>query len=161
MLAYRFPSLAFDATMFSPRMDINDFKKHEPPGARRSRMEPFHGDIVSLKAEGYTDAQIAKWLATNGLDVSREAVRQFIKRHGGKPSPPRSGAPSAPDNVLSHGQAVQGTPMETDSEALQETLEETSPALTKKQQRERMSAQFMELAEKANLARLTNTKESK
>jgi len=40
---------------------------------------PFKEGIFQLKAKGYSDLQIKDWLAINGVDVSRQAVGQFIK----------------------------------------------------------------------------------
>ena len=60
-------------------MDINEFVKRVQPRKKRSRLIPFADQIGQLKAQGYTDLQIRGWLAENGVEVSREAVRKFIK----------------------------------------------------------------------------------
>jgi hypothetical protein len=60
-------------------MDINEFVKRVQPRKKRSRLIPFADQIAQLKAQGYTDLQIRGWLAENGVEVSREAVRKFIK----------------------------------------------------------------------------------
>ena len=61
-------------------MDIEEFEKRVQPSAKRSRLEPFRSQIFELKAKGYADWQIRDWLAENGLEVSRQAVQQFIKK---------------------------------------------------------------------------------
>ena len=61
-------------------MDIEEFEKMMSPSAKRSRLEPFRAQIFALKAKGYADWQIQKWLGTNGLEISRQAVQQFIKK---------------------------------------------------------------------------------
>lgn len=61
-------------------MDIEEFEKRVQPSAKRSRLEPFRSQIFELKAKGYADWQVRDWLAENGLEVSRQAVQQFIKK---------------------------------------------------------------------------------
>ena len=61
-------------------MDIEEFEKRVKPSAKRSRLEPFRSQIFELKAKGYADWQVRDWLAANGLEVSRQAVQQFIKK---------------------------------------------------------------------------------
>ena len=61
-------------------MDIEEFEKRMKPSAKRSRLEPFRSQIFELKAKGYADWQVRDWLAANGLEVSRQAVQQFIKK---------------------------------------------------------------------------------
>ena len=60
-------------------MDINEFVERVQPRKKRSRLIPFANQIGILKTLGYTDLQVRDWLAGNGIDVSREAVRKFIK----------------------------------------------------------------------------------
>ncbi|MFB0827743.1 hypothetical protein ACEU07_20925 [Chromobacterium violaceum] len=60
-------------------MDINEFEKQTPPKAKRSRLEPFRNQIFELKARGYANWQIAEYLKQNGVSVTQEAVRKYIK----------------------------------------------------------------------------------
>ena len=60
-------------------MDIEEFEKQVQPRAKRSRLEPFQAQIFELKAKGYANWQVCEWLAANGLKISQEAVRKFIK----------------------------------------------------------------------------------
>lgn len=62
-------------------MDIEEFVKRTPPRAKRSRLEPFRAQIFELKAKNYADWQIRDWLAENGLDVTRQAVQQYVQKH--------------------------------------------------------------------------------
>lgn len=81
-------------------MDIEEFEKKVEPRAKRSRLEPFQAQIFELKKKGYANWQVCEWLAANGLKVSQEAVRKFIKSREGKPE--RVHAP------VSGGQSTQG-----------------------------------------------------
>lgn len=65
-------------------MDIEEFEKKVEPRAKRSRLEPFQAQIFELKTKGYANWQVCEWLAANGLKVSQEAVRKFIKSREGK-----------------------------------------------------------------------------
>jgi len=80
-------------------MDIEEFEKQVEPRAKRSRLEPFQAQIFELKAKGYANWQVCEWLAANGVKVSQEAVRKFIKSREGKE---RVHAP------VSGGQSTQG-----------------------------------------------------
>lgn len=62
-------------------MDVTEFMQQVEPRQRRSRLLKYKAEIADLKERGYTDQQIRDWLAQNDLDVSREAVRKFIKGH--------------------------------------------------------------------------------
>lgn len=68
-------------------MDIEEFEKRQQPRAKRSRLEPFQAQIFELKAKGYANWQVCQWLEANGLKVSQEAVRKFIKSREGSPAP--------------------------------------------------------------------------
>jgi len=60
-------------------VDIKEFQKKNKPVGRKSRLEPFRAGILELKNHGYANFQIAEWLALNGINVSQQTVRQFIK----------------------------------------------------------------------------------
>jgi hypothetical protein len=60
-------------------MDIEEFERQVKPRAKRSRLEPFQSQILALKGKGYTNWQIRDWLAANGVTVTQESVRKFIK----------------------------------------------------------------------------------
>lgn len=62
-----------------PKMDIEEFENQEQPRAKRSRLDPYQVEIFRLKDKGYANWQVCKWLSSNGLTVSPEAVRKFIK----------------------------------------------------------------------------------
>lgn len=60
-------------------MDIEEFSRNFSPRARGSRLDPFKKEILLLKERGYADWQIRDWLASNGLQVTRQAVQQFSR----------------------------------------------------------------------------------
>lgn len=120
-------------------MDIEEFEKRQQPRAKRSRLEPFQAQIFELKAKGYANWQVAEWLEANGLKVSSEAVRKFIKSRDGSTSPasmpgistppPPSAAPQAP--------APPASP-EADTQSPDDLA-----GLDKKQRRERLADKFL------------------
>jgi glutamyl/glutaminyl-tRNA synthetase len=63
-------------------MDVSEFTARVAPGKKVSKLAPFARQIGELRTKGYTLDQVREWLAQNGLEVSREAVRKFINRHG-------------------------------------------------------------------------------
>lgn len=60
-------------------MDIDEFEKQMQPSAKRSKLEPFQAQIFELKSKGYANWQVCEWLVTNGVKVSQEGLRKFIK----------------------------------------------------------------------------------
>jgi len=65
-------------------MNLDEFSAQVEPKAKRSRLEPYFAEIFDLKTRGYANWQIREFLSRNGVDVTVEAVRKFIKRREGK-----------------------------------------------------------------------------
>lgn len=61
-------------------MDIEEFKKNNPPLAKRSRLHRFRDQILSLRDNGYSYSQIADYLAQNGVPVSSVWLGRFINK---------------------------------------------------------------------------------
>ena len=61
-------------------MDVNEFINETPPKAKRSRLYPFREPILLLNGKDYSNNQIREWLQLNGVEVSQESVRKFIKK---------------------------------------------------------------------------------
>lgn len=68
-------------------MDVKEFEKQMEPKAKRSRLEPFQAQIFELKEKGYANWQICKYLEDNGITISQEGLRKFIKSRDGQPIP--------------------------------------------------------------------------
>lgn len=82
-------------------MDVEDYTRQVKPRKNGSQLLPFKKEIGDLKRMGYSDELIREWLAQNGITVSRENVRKFIKRHlhelnTATPSAQENGTTSAP-----------------------------------------------------------------
>jgi hypothetical protein len=77
-------------------MDINEFEKRMQPRAKRSKLEPFQAQIFELKAKGYANWQVCEWLLENGVKVSQEGLRKFIKSRDGSAPPSMPSANTAP-----------------------------------------------------------------
>jgi len=141
-------------------MDIEEFEKRQQPRAKRSRLEPFQAQIFELKAKGYANWQVCEWLAANGLKISQEGLRKFIKSREGNPSPASMpGANTAPASAAPQVSSAPAAP----------EADESSPAddlagLDKKQKREKLADKFLgnEATPKNSLAnRLIKQEKSK
>ena len=62
-------------------MNVDDYAREVKPHHKRSKLLAFKEQIRALKQKGFSDMQVRDWLAQNGVQVSRENVRKFIKRH--------------------------------------------------------------------------------
>lgn len=47
---------------------------------KRSKLTPFQDDIILLKKNGYTDAQVLEFLAMNGVRVAQSTLNEFVRR---------------------------------------------------------------------------------
>jgi sugar-specific transcriptional regulator TrmB len=61
-------------------MDIEEFVQKHQPGMRASKLDKYAKEIKALKEKKYSDEQIREWLASNGLEISREAIRKYIRK---------------------------------------------------------------------------------
>lgn len=95
-------------------MDINEFEKRMQPRAKRSKLEPFQAQIFELKAKGYANWQVCEWLSENGVKVSQEGLRKFIKRRDGSAPPWAPSANTAPVPEAGEG----STPTDTEGRTL-------------------------------------------
>lgn len=66
-------------------MDIEEFVKKHQPGKRTSQLDKYAKEIQTLKDQKYTHKQIKDWLATNGVEISSEAIRKFFNKLSAKP----------------------------------------------------------------------------
>ncbi|EHM2496170.1 hypothetical protein KD527_004475 [Salmonella enterica subsp. enterica serovar Havana] len=124
-------------------MDIEEFEKRQKPKARRSRLEPFKEQIFELKAKGYANWQISEWLEANGVKVSKESVRKFIKSREDEAenAPHEATAPTAEKPVERQKEAA-AEPAPKPAETAPETDEEGG-RLSAKQKRERLADQYI------------------
>lgn len=124
-------------------MDIEEFEKRQKPKARRSRLEPFKEQIFELKAKGYANWQISEWLETNGVKVSKESVRKFIKNREDEAEniAKEVTTPTAEKPVERQKEAA-AEPAPKPAEPAPETDEEGG-RLSAKQKRERLADQYI------------------
>lgn len=69
---------------------MSEFKKTTAPRARKSRLEAVKPYVMELREDGFTHAQIADFLTSNGLPISGEAVRKFLNSRGRLLDPARA-----------------------------------------------------------------------
>ncbi|PSJ81198.1 hypothetical protein [Neisseria iguanae] len=60
-------------------VSLAEFMEQEKGLSRTSRLEPWHDEILTLKRNGYTQAQILKFLSLNGVQISQTALNAFIR----------------------------------------------------------------------------------
>lgn len=101
-------------------MDIEEFVKTVPPGKKTSRLNKYANEIRQLKSKGYTDEQIREWLGRNGIEISREAVRRFVKKTNANQTTGIAEKPE-PDKIE---QTANNTQTESQAEKLKKRLAE-------------------------------------
>lgn len=80
-------------------MDIEEFVKKNAPGRRTSRLDKYADEIKTLKKQKYTDEQIRQWLATNGVEISREVLRRYYKRLAAKSNESTVATPTTTEKI--------------------------------------------------------------
>lgn len=68
-------------------MDIEEYKKKNPPKGKRSMLHQYRSQIFALREGGYTYGQIAEFLSLNGVKATGIWVGKFINAElakGGK-----------------------------------------------------------------------------
>ena len=82
-------------------MNIDEFQRQEPPAGKRSSLEPHRAEIVLLSGKGYSHDQIQRWLASNGVTITRSAVQRFVQKHAlvGSSVPKSNDRPPIPTTV--------------------------------------------------------------
>jgi hypothetical protein len=61
-------------------MDADEFLKQVHPAAKRSRLAPFHDDIIKLRDRGYTLQQICDFLKLNNINISLAGLSKYLKK---------------------------------------------------------------------------------
>jgi hypothetical protein len=105
-------------------MDIEEFVKNNAPGRRISRLEKYANEIKTLKQQKYTDEQIRQWLATNGVEISREVIRRYCKRLAAKSSEPTVTTPAPNEKPVAIEILETAIGSESQAEKLQRKLAE-------------------------------------
>lgn len=85
---------------------------------RTSRLDKYAKEIKALKDQKYTDEQIKNWLGTNGVQISREAVRRYVKKLSAKPDAAVETVPAK----ASQPQEIETPVTETNNESQAEKL---------------------------------------
>lgn len=128
------------------KMDIEEFEKRVQPRAKRSKLEPFQAQIFELKAKGYANLQVCEWLAANGVKVSQEGLRKFIKSREGSAPPSMPSANTAPASA-----APKASPASPDvPEAGEGSTPTNTEGLTLGQQRIQREAKAAEFIKTSN-----------
>ena len=52
------------------------------PRYRRSRLDRYKGELLALRAEGCTTAELQRWLLARRVRVQHATVARWLRRHG-------------------------------------------------------------------------------
>lgn len=105
-------------------MDIEEFVKKHQPGMRASRLDKYAKEIKALKDQKYTDEQIKDWLGTNGVQISREAIRRYVKKLSAKANGPVETVPTKASEPQKIEVPITETSNESQAEKLKRKLAE-------------------------------------
>lgn len=61
-------------------MTLEEFKKKNIPGKRKSVISQFRDEVLQLKSDGYTTKQIQKYLYDNNVETGLRNVHYYIAR---------------------------------------------------------------------------------
>jgi len=115
-------------------MTIDTPHSRAKPTAKRSRLEPFQSQIFDLKTKGYADWYVRDWLESQGLKVSAESVRKFIKTR----TIATAQASTTPKNAIKTDDLLLASKMICDIDSVHEGIKNLKESLAEK------SNQFIE-----------------
>ena len=72
---------AFDATAEAARLRAQT-RARRRPRYRRSRLDRYKGELLALRDEGCTTAELQRWLLAHRIHVQHATVARWLRRHG-------------------------------------------------------------------------------
>ncbi len=75
------PEGAFDAAAEAARLRAQS-RARRRPRYRRSRLDRYKGELLALRAEGCTTAELQRWLLAHRIRVQHATVARWLRRHG-------------------------------------------------------------------------------
>ena len=76
------PEEAFDAAAEADRLRAQT-KARRRPRYRRSRLDRYKGELLALRGEGCTTAELQRWLLAHRIRVQHATVARWLRRHEG------------------------------------------------------------------------------
>lgn len=71
----------------SMKISVEEFMRQEAGAGKKSRLDPYEHEILTLKSNGYSYEQIIKFLSQNDIEISKTALHHFVKsRNADKPA---------------------------------------------------------------------------
>ena len=76
------PDSTFDAADEAARLRAQT-RARRRPRYRRSRLDRYKGELLALRAEGCTTAELQRWLLARRIRVQHATVARWLRRHEG------------------------------------------------------------------------------
>ena len=76
------PETAFDAAAEADRLRAQT-RARRRPRYRRSRLDRYQGELLALREEGCTTAELQRWLLAHRIRVQHATVARWLRRHEG------------------------------------------------------------------------------
>ena len=76
------PEEAFDAAGEASRLRAQT-RARRRSRYRRSRLDRFKGELLALRGEGCTTAELQRWLLAHRVRVHHATVARWLRRHEG------------------------------------------------------------------------------
>ena len=75
------PNETFDAAAEAARLRAQT-RARRRPRYRRSRLDRYKGELLALREEGCTTAELQRWLLAHRIRVQHATVARWLRRHG-------------------------------------------------------------------------------
>lgn len=76
------PEAAFDAAAEADRLRTQTSARRRSR-YRRSRLDRYKGELLALRGEGCTTAELQRWLLAHRIRVHHATVARWLRRHEG------------------------------------------------------------------------------
>ena len=74
------PNGTFDAAAEAARLRAQTCARRRPR-YRRSRLDRYKGELLALRDEGSTTAELQRWLLAHRIRVQHATVARWLRRH--------------------------------------------------------------------------------
>ena len=75
------PNGTFDASAGATRLRAQT-RARRRPRYRRSRLDRYQRELLALRDEGCTTAELQRWLLAHRIPVQHATVARWLRRHG-------------------------------------------------------------------------------
>jgi hypothetical protein len=103
------------------KISVEEFMRQEAGAGKKSRLDPYEHEILTLKSNGYSYEQIIKFLSQNDIEISKTALHHFVKSRNADKKTASTHIPSSEGTQNITGKKISRQPSEAGSPVTKKT----------------------------------------